>query len=137
MEHIVGDGAARSIATYLVGKGTMTYRDRIDEYRVWHGTDIDVSARLSLCQAEVRRGRCCQVAVRCRQDGARDSITSRDTDRNHEDIPAGIRLGRVRTIHRTARYCTGMHNTEPYWNGKPVIAASIDSGRIASLRAWT
>ena len=130
VEHIVGDGAARSIQ-YLVGKGTMTYRDRIDEYRVWHGTDIDVSARLSLCRQrydEADAARLLSGAVRMEP-----VIASRH----------GIRTGTMRIFQQVfdleefdhsqdGAILYGNDNTEPYWNGKPVIAASIDSGHIAS-----
>ena len=130
VQHVVGDGAGTALR-HLVSKGIVTYRDRIDEYRVWHGTDIDVSARLSLCRQrydEADAARLLSGAVTMEP-----VIASRH----------GIRTGTMRIFQQVfdleefdssqdGAILYGNDGTEPYRNGKPVIAASIDSKRIAS-----
>ena len=130
VEHIVGEGTAQSLQT-LAGKTIITYRDRIDEYRVWHGTDIDVSARLSLCRQRYDEA-----------DAARllsGAITMEPVIASRH----GIRTGTMRIFQQVfdleefdssqdGAILYGNACTEPYRNGKPVITASIDSGRIAS-----
>ena len=130
VEHIVGEGTAQALQT-LAGKTIITYRDRIDEYRVWHGTDIDVSARLSLCRQRYDEA-----------DAARllsGAITMEPVIASRH----GIRTGTMRIFQQVfdleefdssqdGAILYGNACTEPYRNGKPVITASIDSGRIAS-----
>ena len=130
VEHVVGDGAVQALQT-LAGKTIITYRDRIDEYRVWHGTDIDVSARLSLCRQrydEADAARLLSGAIKMEP-----VIASRH----------GIRTGTMRIFQQVfdleefdhshdGAILYGNDGTEPYWNGKPVIRASIDSRRLAS-----
>lgn len=130
VRHVAGDGAGAALR-HLAAKGIVTYRDRIDEYRVWHGTDIDVSARLSLCRQrydEADAARLLSGAVTMEP-----VIASRH----------GIRTGTMRIFQQVfdleefdssqdGAILYGNADTEPSRNGKPVIAASIDSGRIAS-----
>ena len=130
VEHVAGDGAGAALR-HLVAKGIATYRDRIDEYRIWHGTDIDVSARLGLCRQRYDEA-----------DAARllsGAITMEPVIASRH----GIRTGTMRIFQQVfdleefdssqdGAILYGNDGSEPYWNGKPVIIASIDSGRIAS-----
>ena len=130
VRHVVGDGAGAALR-HLAAKGIVTYRDRIDEYRVWHGTDIDVSARLGLCRQRYDEA-----------DAARllsGAITMEPVIASRH----GIRTGTMRIFQQVfdleefdssqdGVILYGNAGTEPYRNGKPVITASIDSGRIAS-----
>ena len=43
----VGTGADAAIKT-LEGRSIVTYRQHADEYRVWHGTDVDITAKFGL-----------------------------------------------------------------------------------------
>ena len=126
VRHVAGDGAGAALR-HLVAKGIATYRDRIDEYRVWHGTDIDVSARLSLCRQRYDEA-----------DAARllsGAITMEPVIASRH----GIRTGTMRIFGQVfdlegfdssqdGAILYGNAGTEPYRNGKPVIIASIDSG---------
>ena len=42
---MVGEGAERAVRS-LESRSIITYRRHADEYRVWHGTDIDIAAKL-------------------------------------------------------------------------------------------
>ena len=130
VQHVVGDGAGTALR-HLVSKGIVTYRDRIDEYRVWHGTDIDVSARLSLCRQRYDEADAAKLL-----SGA---ITMEPVIASRH----GIRTGTMRIFQQVfdleefdssqdGAILYGNDETELYRNGKPVITASIDSGRIAS-----
>ena len=47
IEYAVGDGA-KSAIDLLLKRSIITYRNHADEYRIWHGTDIDIAAGLDL-----------------------------------------------------------------------------------------
>ncbi len=49
------DGNAERVLDELEGAGLVTYRDFADEYRIWHGTDLDVRASLESARASVQR----------------------------------------------------------------------------------
>ena len=131
VEHVVGGNAARALQS-LVGKTILTYRDRIDEYRVWHGTDIDVSARLSLC--------------RRRYDGADAARLLSDAIKMDPVIASrhGIKTGTMRIFQQIfdleefdptrdgAILYGNVRDAEPYVKGKPLITANIDSGMLAT-----
>ena len=131
VEHVVDNGAARAIQS-LADKGIITYRDKIDEYRVWHGTDIDVSARLSMC--------------RQRYDGADAARLLPDVITMEPVIASrhGIKTGTMRIFqqmfdpeefdpaHDGAILYGSTDNVEQYIKGRPLITASMDSGTIAT-----
>lgn len=45
IDHAVGGGSRQALEK-LASKSIITYREHADEYRIWHGTDIDIAARL-------------------------------------------------------------------------------------------
>ena len=47
IEYAVGNGA-KSAINLLLKRSIITYRNHADEYRIWHGTDIDIAAGLDL-----------------------------------------------------------------------------------------
>ena len=47
IEYSVGNGA-KSAINLLLKRSIITYRNHADEYRIWHGTDIDIAAGLDL-----------------------------------------------------------------------------------------
>ena len=135
VEHMIGQGAAKALQS-LVGKTILTYRDRVDEYRVWHGTDIDVSARLGLC--------------RQRYNGVNPAKLLPDTIQMSPIIASrhSIKTGTTRTFQQISNldefdstqdgailywsWHNDTHDAKPYFQGKPVIIAEIDSGVLAT-----
>ena len=130
VEHVIGNDAAHALES-LVSRTILTYRDRIDEYRVWHGTDIDVTARLSLC--------------RQRYDGADAAKLLPDTIKMEPVISSrhGVKTGTMRIFQQIfdpeefdptrdgAILYGNMGDAEPYIKGKPLITANIDSKMLA------
>ena len=51
---LLGGGAARALSE-LEAAGMITYREFADEYRIWHGTDVDVRRLLDAARRRVRR----------------------------------------------------------------------------------
>ncbi|MXY61492.1 MAG: hypothetical protein F4Y82_05215 [Cenarchaeum sp. SB0665_bin_23] len=51
---MVGSGAAQAIKS-LESKSIITYRRHADEYRVWHGTDVDIAAKIDSIGKTIRR----------------------------------------------------------------------------------
>ena len=137
VEHVVGSGAAGALQS-LVDKTILTYRDRVDEYRVWHGTDIDVSARLGLCRQRYEDANVAKLLPEVIR--MEPVIASRH----------GIKTGTMRTFQQifdlekfdpaqdgAILYGIGYDNgsvydAEPYIQGKPLIIAEIDSGMLAA-----
>ena len=130
IEYMVGVSTTDALRS-LVDKTILTYRDRIDEYRVWHGTDIDVSARLKLC--------------RKRYDGANAAKLLSGAIQMDPIIVSrhGIKTGTMRIFQQIfdmeefdtsldGAILYGNANTESPDSEKPIILASIDSGRITS-----
>lgn len=51
---MVGSGAERAVRS-LESRSVITYRRHADEYRVWHGTDVNISTRVDAWRKEARR----------------------------------------------------------------------------------
>ena len=51
---MAGNGAERAIRS-LESRSVITYRRHADEYRVWHGTDVNISAKVDAWRKEVLR----------------------------------------------------------------------------------
>lgn len=51
---MVGHGAEQAIKN-LESKSIITYRRHADEYRVWHGTDVNIAAKITAWEKAVRR----------------------------------------------------------------------------------
>jgi hypothetical protein len=49
------DSEASSTLAELEGTGVITYRDFADEYRIWHGTDVDIRRLLDSAHHSIRR----------------------------------------------------------------------------------
>ena len=130
VEHAAGAGAGAALDS-LASKSILTYRDRANEYRVWHGSDIDVSARIALC--------------RQRYDGA-DANRLLPTVVKMEPVIAsrhGIKTGTMRIFQQafSEEEFDGSHDgailygalgTGDYVKGRPAIAASVDSAALAA-----
>lgn len=51
---MAGNGAEQAIRS-LESRSVITYRRHADEYRVWHGTDVNISAKVDALRKEARR----------------------------------------------------------------------------------
>lgn len=54
IDYAVGGGSKHVLAK-LVDKSIITYRKHADEYRIWHGTDIDIAAKLDAYRSRYKR----------------------------------------------------------------------------------
>ena len=52
---MVGSGAERAVMS-LESRSVITYRGHADEYRVWHGTDVNIAAKMDVWRKAVRCG---------------------------------------------------------------------------------
>ena len=130
IEYTAGSGAEAAL-DLLASKSILTYRDRADEYRVWHGSDIDVSAKIAIC--------------RQRYDGT-DINRLLPTVVSMEPVIAsrhGIKTGTIRIFQQMfpeedfddsydGAIMYGSVDAEDYIKGKPVIHASVNSPALAA-----
>ena len=77
---------SRQILKKLEEKSIITYRKYADEYRIWHGTDIDIAAKLDTCRKRYQNSPLSVILYDVMNlepiVAARHSIK----DRNHENL---------------------------------------------------
>ena len=54
IDYTVG-GSCQQALSKLESRSIITYRKHADEYRIWHGTDIDIAAKLDACRSRYKR----------------------------------------------------------------------------------
>ena len=55
IEYAIGNGKSKQILEKLEKKSMITYRKYADEYRIWHGTDIDIAIKLNLYRSKYKK----------------------------------------------------------------------------------
>lgn len=133
IDYAIG-ASSRSVLDALEQKSIITYRNHSDEYRLWHGTDIDIASKMDAYRKRYRR--------------ASLSVLLMDTVRMEPVVAAkhGIEKGTMRLFERRFEldsdhtqdqrydgvilYITD--NTEPIRHERPVI--TVRAGSTTELR---
>lgn len=54
IDYAVGEGS-KQVLKELEKRSIVTYREHADEYRIWHGTDIDIAAKIAAYRSRYKR----------------------------------------------------------------------------------
>jgi len=116
-------GSASDTLAELQGIGLVTYRDFVDEYRIWQGTDVDVHGIVEVAQQKVRLQPLVEILSEI--DLPRPVVAARHSSENN--------ILRV----FTRRYCNGDEPVEPLdasspFDGEVVLVADAEA-RVPSL----